>query len=340
MLSRFSSHLLDRVAALLLALTLGSVSVAPAVAQVTIFSPFNISEAMDQGVKKTADIRYREGKRGMLDIYTPEKTDGLAPVVMFIYGGAWAAGDKFEYEFVGRAFAANGYVAVIADYRLYPEVKYPDFLEDCAAATRWIEENIVDYGGDPRRFFLAGHSAGAYNAVMLGLDASFFRDQGVTMPIRAVAAISGPFNFYPFEYDQVRVIFGDAPNPEGTQPINLVAAGDPPIFLGSGTSDPIVRVENSKALAEKLRAQGVWVTEKYYEGFGHLEPIVSMGAMMRFRMPILQDMLNFFQTFGAFPSGTPRPVFTPSPPEDQMTNVIKQMDTILQPISDGGRRNE
>jgi acetyl esterase/lipase len=339
MLSRVLPHFIRRFAVLLLALLLGLGALGPALAQVTIFSPFNIADAMDQGVKKTADIRYREGNRGKLDIYTPEKSDGLAPVVMFIYGGAWAAGDKFEYEFVGRALAANGYVAVIADYRLFPEVRYPDFLEDCAAAAHWIEENIVNYGGDTRRFFLAGHSAGAYNAVMLGLDASFFRDQGVSMPIRAVAAISGPFNFYPFEYDQVRVIFGDAPNPEGTQPINLVAAGDPPIFLGSGTTDPIVRVENSRALAEKLRAQGVWVTEKYYEGFGHLEPIVSMGAMMRFRMPILQDMLNFFQTFGAFPSGTPRPVFTPSPPEDQMTNVIKQMDLILQPISDG-RRNE
>jgi len=232
MLSRVLPHFIRRFAVLLLALLLGLGALGPALAQVTIFSPFNIADAMDQGVKKTADIRYREGNRGKLDIYTPEKSEGLAPVVMFIYGGAWAAGDKFEYEFVGRALAANGYVAVIADYRLFPEVRYPDFLEDCAAAAHWIEENIVNYGGDTRRFFLAGHSAGAYNAVMLGLDASFFRDQGVSMPIRAVAAISGPFNFYPFEYDQVRVIFGDAPNPEGTQPINLVAAGDPPGLSG------------------------------------------------------------------------------------------------------------
>lgn len=331
-------HTALRFALVLFALA-AAASPAAADNPVTIFTPFNVADAMDKGVEKIADIPYADGARKKLDMYRPEKPGGLSPVVMFIYGGSWRAGDKFEYEFVGRALAANGYVAVIADYRLFPEVRYPDFLEDCAAAAHWIEENIVNYGGDTRRFFLAGHSAGAYNAVMLGLDASFFRDQGVSMPIRAVAAISGPFNFYPFEYDQVRVIFGDAPNPEGTQPINLVAAGDPPIFLGSGTTDPIVRVENSRALAEKLRAQGVWVTEKYYEGFGHLEPIVSMGAMMRFRMPILQDMLNFFQTFGAFPSGTPRPVFTPSPPEDQMTNVIKQMDLILQPISDG-RRNE
>lgn len=332
---------LVRLAArLALTLLLGLVSVLPAAAQVTIFSPFNIADAMDKGVEKTTDVPYAPGKRGKLDVYRPETLEGTAPVVMFIYGGAWRAGDKFEYEFAGRALAAAGYIAVIPDYRLYPEVKYPDFLTDNAAAVRWIQDNIASYGGDPKRFFIAGHSAGAYNAVMLGVDSSFLRDAGVTMPVRAIAGISGPYNFYPFEYDEVRETFGAAPNPEGTQPINLITPGAPPIFVASGTSDPIVRIENSKALAERLRADGDWVTEKYYDGFGHLEPVISLGSMMRFRMPILQDMLDFFQTFGAFPSGVARPVFTPSPPEDEMTTVIKQMDTILEPISSGSLRGE
>lgn len=318
-----------------LALLLVCAAVLPAGAQVTIFSPFNIAEAMDQGVSKTADIAYADGQRKKLDIYQPEKTDGPAPVVMFIYGGSWRAGDKFEYEFAGRALAAAGFVTVIADYRLWPEVKYPDFLEDNAQAMRWIEDNIAGYGGDPKRFFLAGHSAGAYNAVMLGLDSSFRREYDVTMPIRAIAGISGPYNFYPFEYEQVRDTFGPAASPEGTQPVNLVTADAPPIFLASGTTDPIVRVQNSEALARKLREQGIWVTEKYYQGFGHLEPVIALGAMMRFRMPVLNDMVEFFQTFGAFPSGTPRPVFTPEPPETEMTAVIKKMDDVLAPI-DGG----
>src|SRR5690606_19172651 len=127
-------------------------------------------------------------------------------------------------------------------------------------AMKWIETNIAGYGGDTSRFFLAGHSAGAYNAVMLGLDSSFRREFGVTMPILAVAGISGPYNFYPFEYGQVSETFGDAPNPEGTQPVNLITAGAPPTFLASGTSDPIVRVQNSTALAEALRSKGIWVT--------------------------------------------------------------------------------
>ncbi len=324
----------------LLILLLVFVTAAPAFAQVTIFSPFNLAEAMDKGVKKSADIPYADGKRKKLDVYRPENANGPSPVVMFIYGGAWQAGDKFEYEFVGRALAAAGFVTVIADYRLWPEVKYPEFLEDCAEAVRWIQDNIAGYGGDPKRFFVAGHSAGAYNAVMLGLDNSFLREFQVTMPIRAIAAISGPYNFYPFEYGQVRDTFGAAPNPEGTQPVNLVTPNAPPIFLASGTSDPIVRVQNSQALAQKLRDQGVWVTEKYYEGFGHLEPVMALGAMMRFRMPILKDMTDFFQIFGAFPSGTPRPVFTPDPPEDEMTAVIQKMEEVLAPIEAGGPRVE
>lgn len=309
----------------------------PALAQVTIFSPFNLGTAMDQGAKKSADVPYADGQRKKLDVYRPLDPDGPAPVVMFIYGGSWRAGDKFEYEFVGRALAAAGFVTVIADYRLWPEVKYPEFLEDCAQAMKWVQDNIAGYGGDPKRFFLAGHSAGAYNAVMLGLDSSFRREYGVTMPIRAIAAISGPYNFYPFEYEQVRDTFGPAPSPEGTQPVNLVTTDAPPILLASGTTDPIVRVQNSVALAEKLKRNGIWVTEKYYPGFGHLEPVLAIGAMMRFRMPMLADMVEFFQTFGAFPSGTPRPVFTPEPPEDEMTAVIRKMDEVLSPIDTAGR---
>lgn len=307
---------------------------APALADnpVTIFSPFNIADAMDKDVEKIADIPYADGKRKKLDMYRPLNPGGLSPVVMFIYGGSWRAGDKFEYEFAGRALAAAGFLTIIADYRLWPDVKYPDFLDDCAEAMRWIQDNIEGYGGDTKRFFVAGHSAGAYNAVMLGLDSSFRRDFGVTMPIRAIAGLSGPYNFYPFEYDQVRDTFGTAPSPEGTQPVNLVTADAPPFLLASGTADPIVRIANSEALAAKLRNNGTWVTEKYYEGFGHLEPVVALGAMMRFRMPVLQDMVDFFQTFGAFPSGTPRPFFTPDPPETEMTAIMKQMDGVLQPI--------
>lgn len=303
-----------------------------AFAQVTIFSPFNLPGTVDTDVAKVGDsIPYADGARFKLDVYTPLNLTEPAPVVMFIYGGGWAHGDKFEYEFAGRALASRGFVVVIPDYRLYPEVKYPEFLEDGARALKWIQDNIAGYHGDPERLFLAGHSAGAYNAVMLALDTSFAKEFGVTIPINGVAAISGPYDFYPFEYGAVRNAFGDAPNPEGTQPVNLITSDTPPMLLMSGTKDPIVRMQNTQHFAEKLRQQGIWVTEKYYEGFGHLEPVIALGRLWRWRMPILDDITEFFTRFGAFPQGAPRPSYVPEAPleaeQGKWAKVIGGMDS-------------
>ncbi|MBD8067180.1 alpha/beta hydrolase [Devosia sp. PTR5] len=303
--------------------------------------PFNLPAAMDGGTAKVGDgVPYADGPRHKLDIYAPEQRGAAAPVVFFIYGGGWNRGERSDYQFVGRALASRGFVTVIADYRLVPDVAYPAFLEDSARALRWVQDNIASYGGDPNRLFLAGHSAGAYNAVMLALDPSFLKEYGVTMPILGVGALSGPYDFYPFEYDEVRNAFGSAPNPEGTQPINLVTSAAPPMYLASGTTDPIVRVQNTEHFAQALRDQGVWVTTQYYEGFGHMEPVIAMGALWRWRMPVLDDMVAFFQRFGAFPSGVPYVAVAPEPPEMMpdavapMNQIIADLDAMFQRIEE------
>jgi acetyl esterase/lipase len=305
----------------------------------SIMDPFNLPAAMDGGVAKAgSDIAYGGGPRHKLDVYAPEQRGALAPVVFFIYGGGWSRGEKYEYQFVGQALASRGFVVVIADYRLYPDVAYPDFLYDCASALSWVQTNIASYGGDPNRLFLAGHSAGAYNAVMLGLDPSFLSEFDVTMPILGVAALSGPFDFYPFEYNEVRDVFGVAPNPQGTQPINMVSSVSPPMYLATGTTDPIVRMQNTERFAQKLMDNGVWVTTRYYEGFGHMEPVLALGAMWRWRMPVLDDMVAFFQMFGAFPSGVPYVAVAPDPPEQlpdsiaPMEQIVDQLNAMFQPI--------
>ncbi|SMQ76040.1 Acetyl esterase/lipase [Devosia lucknowensis] len=306
----------------------------------SVMDPFNLPAAMDGGTSKVGNgVAYADGARNKLDVYAPEQRGTSSPVVFFIYGGGWSRGERGEYEFVGRALASRGFVTVIADYRLYPEVRYPDFLDDGARALRWVQDNIASYGGDPNRLFLAGHSAGAYNAVMQALDPSFRQEYGVTMPILAVAALSGPYDFYPFEYNEVRDVFGQAPNPQGTQPINLITADAPPMYLATGTTDPIVRVQNTERFADRLRAQGVWVTTQYYDGFGHMEPVLAMGAMWRWRMPVLEDMVSFFQRFGAFPSGAYVAV---APEEPQMLpdsvapteEIIAKLNAMFQPIEE------
>jgi acetyl esterase/lipase len=342
MIRNFRFPAIRLVALLGLLLALGWAS--PSLAR-SLMDPFNVGPAMDGDAVKSGDgIQYAAGSpRKKLDVYTPKSLKGTAPVLFFIYGGGWDHGDRGDYQFVGQAFASRGFVVVIADYRLYPEVKFPKFLDDCAEALRWTQDNIVRFGGDPGRLFLAGHSAGAYNAVMLALDHSFFNDYAITMTIRGVAALSGPYNFYPFEYAEVQNTFGSAPNPPMTQPINLVGSDDPPFFLASGTNDPIVRIQNTQAMAQTLRNAGDWVTEKYYEGFGHMEPVLAIGAMWRWRAPVLDDMIGFFQQFGAFPGGVPRVAAAYTTPnaadQQQMQGVIAKLDSLMEPIG-GGRRNE
>jgi acetyl esterase/lipase len=304
---------------------------------ISLMDPFNLPPAMDADAVQIGNgVPYADGARQKLDVYAPQNPTGPAPVVFFIYGGGWNRGERSDYVFAGRALASRGFVVVIADYRLVPEVRYPGFLEDNAQAIKWTQDNIASYGGDPQRLFLAGHSAGAYNAVMLALDPSFLAEYGVTVPIRAVAALSGPFDFYPFEYGEVTEAFGQAPNPEGTQPINLVTPDAPPMFLATGMNDPIVRAINTEKLAKKLTDQGVWVTTKYYDGIGHMEAATSLGAMMRWRAPILDDMVFFFESFGAFPNDAPRRVAAPLEPAGdtgQMADIMKRLDETFQPVS-------
>ena len=183
----FARHKTAMLRLVLLALV-GLAFAAPAQAQIDIMAPFNQAGSMDDARVLAQDLPYADGDRKRLDIYGPNEIMEPAPVVMFIYGGAWKQGRRQDYQFIGKALAANGFVVVIPDYRLYPEVTYPDFLEDNAQAVKWIEDNIKDYGGDTSRFFLAGHSAGAYGAVMLGLEKSFLNDYQVTMPIKGIAA--------------------------------------------------------------------------------------------------------------------------------------------------------
>ncbi|MDP5104505.1 MAG: alpha/beta hydrolase, partial [Erythrobacter sp.] len=119
-----------------------------------------------------------------LDIWAPDKASatvsgGKLPVVIFWYGGGWAKGDRASYAFAGRALANEGFLVVIPDYRKVPKVRFPAFLEDGAEAVAWARDNIAAHGGDPEKIAFMGHSAGAYQAVMLALDAKWLTAAGV-----------------------------------------------------------------------------------------------------------------------------------------------------------------
>ncbi|MAN78566.1 MAG: alpha/beta hydrolase [Rhizobiales bacterium] len=257
------------------------------------FSPVGIFNALvpkDGGVTVERNMPFGVHPRQKLDIYRPANDETGLPVIYFSYGGGWEAGDKQEYGFVGRALAARGYVTVIADYRLVPEVVFPDFIADNGLAVQWIADAIGSYGGDPGRMVLMGHSAGAYNVMMLALDPEFGVD---VSNVRAIVGLSGPYDFYPFDVSQSQNAFGDFPQPEQTQPVNLVSGGLPPVLLGHGDKDETVFLRNSVAMAEKMTENGVDVSLKVYEGGNHADTLVSLAMPLRWRYGVLEDVLAF-----------------------------------------------
>lgn len=238
------------------------------------------------------DIPFGEGPRRRLDVYAPR--DGIAaprPVILFFYGGSWRGGTKDGYSFVGRALAAQGFVVVVSDYRVAPEVVFPEFLKDGAAAVRWIRAHAHAYGGDGDRIVLVGHSAGAYNAAMLALDPQWL---GADRPaIKGFAGLAGPYDFLPFDIPVSIETFGGWPRPAETQPINFATADDPPTLLLHGTADKAVLPRNSVALAHALREAGVDAEYKPYAGVGHAGIVTAFARPLRGRARTLADVTAF-----------------------------------------------
>ena len=233
--------------------------------------------------------------RQRLDVWVPRaKASAPLPMVVFFYGGGWVNGERGGYGFAARAFASRGYVAIVPDYRLVPGVRFPSFIEDGALAVKWARDHAADYGGDPKRIVLAGHSAGSYIAAMLSLDRHYLINIGVDpRTIRAAALLSGPYDFYPFTEARGRDALGQWPRPAETQPISFARADAPPMLLMHGTADTVVRPHNSERLAAKLKALGAPVELRLYPGKSHVDTIKSLSPAFRGSTPALADSIAF-----------------------------------------------
>jgi acetyl esterase/lipase len=251
---------------------------------------------------RTADVAYGDGPRQKLDIYRPAQPapTGGWPVVVFFYGGSWNSGARGDYAFVGEALAARGILTLVADYRLYPEVRYPDFLRDSAAALAWGLEHASPLGGNPRRVFVMGHSAGAYNAAMLALDARWLQGNpaGAHHPdeLAGFIGLAGPYDFLPMTNEDTQPVFFHPNYPPGSQPVSHVSRTAPPTFLGAARDDRLVDPQrNTLGLASRLQALHVPVTVKTYDGVSHATLIGAFGAPLRWLAPVLDDVVAFIQ---------------------------------------------
>ena len=240
-------------------------------------------------------LAYGAGARRSLDIYQPVNAAAPCPVVVFFYGGSWSSGRRDDYLFVGEALAARGIVTVIADYRLFPEVRYPDFLDDCAAALAWTLANVSRYGGDARRVVVAGHSAGAYNAAMLAFDSRWLAARG-TSPDRLAgfAGLAGPYNFLPITGADIKQVFNDPDTPLDSQPVAHVHDGVPPTLLLAARNDNFVFPErNTEILAEKLRVVRADLVVRIYSGVSHTTLLGAFARPLRGLAPVLDDFSQF-----------------------------------------------
>jgi acetyl esterase/lipase len=244
-------------------------------------------------IKSTYSVAYAQQSRGTLDVFWPAGAVA-APVVIFFYGGAWRSGCKELYRYMGNALARRGYVAVVPDYRIYPEVCYPDFIEDGALAVRWAKDNAQKFGGDPDDLFLMGHSAGAHIAAMLAMDTRWLQKVGLApgRDIAGLIGLAGPYDFLPLREETRIVIFG-GDNRLETQPIHHVTRGAPRALLMTGGRDGIVEPGNSRRFFARLREFGNDAALLTYPRIGHYLIVAAFAPLLRFAAPVLRDLDTF-----------------------------------------------
>ena len=248
----------------------------------------------DRGVRRVArDLEYGDDPRQRFDLFAPVDAGWPLPVVVFFYGGGWDSGSKSDYGWAAQALAAQGFLVALPDYRIVPDVVFPTFIEDAAAATARVADVAAQYGGDSARLGVSGHSAGAHLAMMIALDRRYMAAAGKPDIIRAAAGLSGPYDFIPFDVPASINAFGQAPDPAQTQPVTFVRADGPALWLGHGEPDVVVESVDSTILADRMKAAGGRAEAKIYPGLNHADTIAVFSPLFRSKAPVLADMAAF-----------------------------------------------
>jgi acetyl esterase/lipase len=244
-------------------------------------------------------VAYGAPPRHQLDIYRPDGSApaGGWPVVVFFYGGSWNRGERADYRFAGAALDARGVLTLVADYRLYPEVRYPDFLLDCAQALAWGLDHASSLGGNPKRVFVMGHSAGAYNAAMLALDERWLRGAGPSpSELAGWIGLAGPYDFLPMTNPDTRPVFFHPNYPPGSQPIDYVTTSSRPAFLAAASTDELINPQrNTVGLAARLQRAGVAVELRMYERVNHMTLAAALAWPLHWLAPVLDDVVAFIE---------------------------------------------
>lgn len=247
----------------------------------------------ERGISRVSNLVFDPGTGLKLDVYTPNGAKN-APVVVFFYGGRWSEGSRDLYEFVGAALAKQGFVAMVPDYRQYPSVKFPAFVEDSARAVRWARDHATEYGGDAGRLFVMGHSAGAYNAAMLAVDARWMAGVGGSRQwLAGMIGLAGPYDFMPFTDPDIQDMFGPPARWADTQPINHVDGANTPLLLLHGENDESVWPKNTRNLAAKVSAAGGSVETVIYPKMSHSWIVATLSGTLQGQSDVMAHVREF-----------------------------------------------
>ena len=256
-----------------------------------------VNSFVTQDLLVRRDLAYGDLPAQKLDLYT-SATVPPKGVVVFVHGGYWDSGDKSEYPFVADSLTAQGFMTVIMNYRLVPEVTFPSYAEDVALAVAWVFSNIANYGGDPNEVFLMGHSAGAHIAALVAYDEHYLEALGASTKLAGFVGLAGPYDFLPLAPDDVRskAALGPEDAWAQTQPINFVDGGEPPAFIAAGLKDTTVNPNNSLRFVKRIEASGGEVELRTYKKTrprGHRRGVgpgseVSRAASLKGRSGLLK----------------------------------------------------
>ena len=249
-----------------------------------------------KGVDEHPHVVFDDARGLRLDVYAPKQAIP-APIVVFFYGGSWEFGKRHWYRYVGDALARNGVIAIIPDYRKYPDVRFPKFMHDAARAVAWAREHAREFGGDPQRLFVMGHSAGGQIAALLACDKRYLADVNMTpRNLAGMIGIAGAYAFLPFVEHEPEIFGDDAQGRYDSQPINFVDGDEPPMLLLHGKDDDEVPAHNAEVMAERAQAMDGTAQLKLYPGVGHSSILLGFARGSAGHSPALRDTLDFIAT--------------------------------------------
>ncbi len=250
------------------------------------------------GIKMVMGVPYGTRPQQNLDLYIPESENADAlPVVVFFHGGRWTEGNTGLYKFVGSRLAKAGYLVVLPNYRKYPDVKFPEMMEDPAKAVAWVADNIGEYGGDAGSIQLMGHSSGAHMGALLAADERYLAAQGKDRGlIKSFVGLAGPYHFTPDEDDLIDMFGPESEYPQ-MQLGTFIDADDPPMLLLWGEKDDlvgIINIENTIAAAEG-RGFKPRITAKTYPSLDHTGIMSAFTWVFEKKSSVVSDVLEFLK---------------------------------------------